>query len=146
MSAESTRQIIDGYLQGLLSSGDFARYFADDVVFTFMGTDRVVTGREAVRQLITLVHSEAFESHVQVRGIVYGENRVMLEADFVGTHIALFEGIAPTHRRVQVPYAAAYDINGRSITALRVYFPLDALLRQIGAGEVVEARREAVAN
>jgi hypothetical protein len=106
----------------------------------------VVTGREPVRQLITFVHSQAFESHVQVRGIVYGDNRVMLEADFVGTHIAPFEGIPPTHRRVQVPYAAAYDINDTSITALRVYFPLDALLRQIGAGEVVEAGRETVAN
>ena len=32
-----------------------------------------------------------------------------------------------------MPYCAVYDLADDKITALRLYFPLDVLLRQIGA-------------
>ena len=139
MSAESTSRIVDAYLQALLSSGDYPRYLAEDVTLTFMGTDRAVSGREAVRQLITFIHAQAFRSDVKLKGVVYGTGHAMLEADFIGTHIAAFEGVPASLRRVQVPYAVAYDVNDTAITALRLYFPLDTLLKQIGAGETVSA-------
>src|SRR6185295_5269761 len=73
------------------------------------------------------------------QAVACGDGHAMLEADFVGTHIGEFEGIPATSRHVRVPYAVAYDIAGNQITALRLYFPLDALLRQIGAGVRDEA-------
>ena len=139
MSAESTRTIIDSYAQALLSSGDYARYFTDDVTLTIQGTDRAVSGREAVRQLITFMHTQAFKTDIQVRSVVYGERQAMLEAEFVGTHIGVFEGIPPTQRHVRVPYAVAYDVDSAGIAALRLYFPMDQLMRQIGAVEAVRA-------
>ena len=74
----------------------------------------------------------AFKTAVQVKAVAYGDGHAMLEAEFIGTHIGEFEGIPATSRHVRVPYSAAYDIAGRQITALRLYFPLDALLQQIG--------------
>jgi hypothetical protein len=139
MSAESTRKIIDEYVQALLSSGDYARYLTDDVTLTLEGTDRAVSGREAVCQLIAFMHTQAFRTSVRVKGVVYGDRQAMLEADFVGTHVGAFEGIAASHRDVRVPYAVAYDVETAGIKALRLYFPMDQLLRQIGAGETVAA-------
>ena len=139
MSAESTRKIIDAYAQALLSSGDYARYLTEDVTLTLEGTDRAVSGREAVCQLIAFMHTQAFRTDVRVKGIVYGDSQAMLEADFVGTHVGTFEGIPASHRNVRVPYAVAYDVDAAGIKALRLYFPMDQLLRQIGAGDRVEA-------
>ncbi len=58
-------------------------------------------------------------------------DRAAVEAEFVGTHVGEFAGLAPTGRLVRVPYAVAYDLAGETIAALRLYLPLDALVRQI---------------
>ena len=133
MSIERTRQTLDAYLEELLSFGDFARYFTEDVVLTFMGTDRVIEGREAARTTITFVHQQAFRSRIAATTTVYGEANAMLEARFQGTHVGEFEGIPATHREVDVPYAVAYDLRGDRISALRLYFPLELLMRQLAA-------------
>lgn len=137
MSVETTRHLIESYAQALLSAGDYARFFSEDVTLTLQGTDRAVSGREAVRQLITFMHTQAFKTDIRVKGVVYGERQAMLEADFVGTHIGVFEGVPASLRDVHVSYAVAYDVDASGITALRLYFPMDQLMRQIGAGERV---------
>ena len=58
----------------------------------------------------------------------------MLEVVFVGTHTGEFGGVAATGRPVEVPYAVVYDLRGDKIAALRIYMPVDALMRQITAG------------
>ena len=90
-------------------------------------------------ELIAFMHTQAFSTAVRVKGVVYGDRQAMLEADFVGTHVGAFEGIPASHRNVRVPYAVAYDVEDPGIKALRLYFPMDQLLRQIGAGEAVAA-------
>ena len=137
MSVETTRHLIESYAQALLSAGDYARFFSEDVTLTLQGTDRAVSGREVVRQLITFMHTQAFKTDIRVKGVVYGESQAMLEADFVGTHIGVFEGVPASLRDVHVSDAVAYDVDASGITALRLYFPMDQLMRQIGAGERV---------
>ena len=132
MSTERTRETMQGYVEALLSSGDFARYLAGDVVLEFMGTDRKVQGREQVRQLITFVHEQAFRTAVEVKSLVCDGDRAAAEVEFVGTHIAEFEGIPASHRAVRLPYTVAYDVDDDGIRSLRLYFPLEELLRQIG--------------
>ena len=139
MSIEQTRQTVTTYLDELLSFGDFARCFTDDVTVTFVGTDRVISGREAARTTITFVHQQAFRTRITAGAIVYGDTNAMLEARFQGTHVAEFEGVAATGREVDVPYAVAYDLRGDRISALRLYFALDLLMRQIaGAAQPAE--------
>jgi len=139
MSVERTRETIQGYLDELLTFGDFARHLTDDVTMTFMGTDRAFAGREAVRAVITAFHQQAFRSHITLRSLVCGDDHALLEAEFKGTHIGEFEGVRASHRDVDVPYAVAYDLRGGRISALRLYFPFELLMRQItGAAEAVE--------
>ena len=131
MSAETTRETMRGYTEALLSFGDYARFLAEDVKLSFMGTDREVRGRDAAREMITFVHSQAFKTDIQVTSLVCGDGQAMVEAEFIGTHIGAFEGIPASNRKVHVPYGVAYDLKGNEITALRLYFPLDLLVKQI---------------
>ena len=131
MTTEQTRNTMQAYAEALLSFGDFARYLSDEVTMTFMGTDRIVKGREAVRQTIGFIHEVAFSSAVKVTSVINGEGEALLEAEFIGTHIGEFEGVAATLRPVHVPYAVGYSLANNRITALRLYFPMDLLMRQI---------------
>src|SRR5262245_12434354 len=131
MSTEQTRKTMEHYVEALLSSGDFARYLASDVTFTIEGTDRKVQGRDAVRQTITFFHEQAFRTDIKVRNVMCDGNRAAIEAEFIGTHIGEFEGIKPTHRSVQLPYSVGYDVEGGAIKSLRLYFPMEALVRQL---------------
>ena len=138
--ASPSSRTLDAYLQALLSFGDYSRFLGEDVIVTFMGTDRTVRGRAAARQLIDFIHAQAFKTAIKVNTIVCGEAQALVEAEFVGTHIGDFEGVPASHRHVRVPYAVVYDVANRQITALRIYFPLDLLLRQL-AGVTEDARQ-----
>lgn len=131
MSVEKTRETITAYVNELLSFGSYADYLADDVVLTIMGTDQGATGREAVRQMIDFFHSQAFKTDIQIKNTVYGDNKATAEAEFIGTHIGEFAGIAASGKQVNVPYSVAYDLEDDRIKALRLYFPMDVLVRQI---------------
>jgi hypothetical protein len=45
MSAE--RQVMQDYIDALVKRADYTRYFAEDVVATFEGTDQRAEGRKA---------------------------------------------------------------------------------------------------
>ena len=128
---QTTQQTVEKYLDALLSFGDYGRYLADDVSLTFMGNDIRVEGREGVQQFIDLAHQHAFETSIRVLNAAYGDNTAILEAEFIGKHIGEFQGVPTSGKQVSVPYAAAYELAGEKITALRLYFPLDLLMQQI---------------
>src|SRR5688500_4992235 len=112
MTTEQTRETMKGYTEALLASGDYGRYLSDDVTVTFMRTDREVTGYEAVRQAINCFHETAFTSAIEVKSLLCGDGEAILEAEFIGTHIGEFEGVAATLRPVRVPYSVAYTLAG----------------------------------
>jgi steroid delta-isomerase-like uncharacterized protein len=128
---QTAQQTIESYLEALLSFGDYGQYFADDVSLTFMGTDTRVEGREGVQQFIDLAHQHAFDTDIRLRNAAYGDGTAILEAEFIGTHIGEFQGVPASGRQVDVPYAAAYELEGEKIKALRLYFPLELLMQQI---------------
>ena len=139
MTTEQTRDTMQAYADALLSFGDFGRYLSDDVTMTFMGTDRSIAGRDAVCQTIRFFHEQAFSSAIEVKSLLCGGSESMLEAEFIGTHIGEFEGIKPQLKAVRVPYSVAYSLAGGRITALRLYFPLDQLIRQLTANGASQA-------
>ncbi len=134
MSVESTRETVSAYLKALLDFGNYTDYMAEDVLVTVMGTDQEVKGRQAAKQMIDFLHQQAFETRVNLRSAVFGDGQAMAEAEFIGKHIGEFAGTKATGKEVKVPYSAAYDLEDGKIKALRLYFPMDVLLRQIGGG------------
>jgi steroid delta-isomerase-like uncharacterized protein len=133
--ADSTRTVMDQYVQALLDGSDFARFFAADVVWTTMETGEQVRGRDAVRDLIVAMHAQAFRAHPQLVSMVTDGGAAMLEAVFIGTHVGDFAGLPATGVDVRLPYCMAYDVADGAITALRAYFPMAALAAQLGAAK-----------
>lgn len=137
MATEQTRKTFDAYIQTLLSGGDFAQHFAPDVAWTTMESGEQITGREAVRDLITFLHTQAFEAKPEPVGLLIEDDRVVLEAVFVGRHVGDFEGVGATGREVRAPYAVSYDVADGAITAIRAYFPVLAIRQQLTQGDAV---------
>jgi len=59
------------------------------------------------------------------------EGTAAIEADCAGTHTAEFAGIQPAGRAVRVPNSVVYDLRGDKISALRIYFPMSLLVKQL---------------
>jgi steroid delta-isomerase-like uncharacterized protein len=133
MSLETTQQTMQDYLSALLGGGDFAQFFADDVVWTTTETGQQVHGRDAVRDFIVSFHTQAFDARPEIRSLTVTEGAATLEADFVGTHTGDFAGVAPTGTKLRVPYCVVYDIRDNRITALRGYLPIAAIVAKLSA-------------
>jgi steroid delta-isomerase-like uncharacterized protein len=131
MPHQNTATIMQAYLDALVARGDFDAYLADDATFEIMGADQKVQGRDAVRDIIVWLHTQAFDAQPKVRTVIAGDNQAALEADFIGTHTGDFSGLAATGRSVNVPYCVIYDIESDKITALRAYMSMDQLVQQI---------------
>lgn len=134
MTTELTETTIVAYAAALAGSGDPMRFLAPDVTFTAMETGEVTRGLEAVAMLLDHLHRQAFTAAPILRTLVAIPGLAMVEADFVGTHVGEFAGVAATGRSVRVPFAAAFDLVDGFIVAVRAYLPLDALLRQVRGG------------
>ena len=130
-ATESTRAVVAAFLNALAAGDHYGDHLAERVTHTIMATGEVTSGRSAVVRLTDHLHRGAFAAAVDTRALVVEGPRAFLEAAFVGTHVGEFAGIPPTGRTVGVPFAVAYDLVDGSIAALRVYLPLDALVRQL---------------
>ena len=131
MSMQETDQTIRDYLDALLTGGDFAAFFADDVVWTTMETGEEIRGRQAVKDFIVALHSQWFQASPELRNVTAADGVAAIEAVFAGTHTAEFAGIPATGATVRLPYAVSYDITAGKIQTLRAYFPVLALIQQL---------------
>ena len=107
-----------------------------------MGQDQRFEGPDAVEQMIDYMHRQAFEARLEVRSMVVGDGQAAAEFDFVGRHTGEFAGVPATGREVRVPYCVVYDLEDGKITALRLYFPMDVPMRQLGVMPAPEQSEE----
>ena len=133
MSVEETERTVREYLDTLSDGGDFAEFFADDVMWTTMETGDQIRGRAAVRDFIVALHSELFDATPEFGNVTVADGHAALEAVFVGKHTGELAGIPATGAQVRLPYAVSYDLSDGKIAALRAYFPITALITQLGA-------------
>lgn len=127
----SNEQVMQEYVEAVRSGGDFARCFSPDVLWTTMETGDEVRGRDAVRDLIVFLHSQAFDAEIELRRVVVSGDGAVLEAVFRGRQTAECFGVPADGGAVEVPYAVAYDLADGSITALRAYFPVRQVQEQL---------------
>jgi ketosteroid isomerase-like protein len=127
----TNEQVMQEYVDAVLTGGDFARCFSTDVLWTTMETGDEVRGREAVRDLIVFLHSQAFDAQIELRRLVVSEDGAVIEGVFRGRQTAECFGVAPAGGSVVAPYAVGYDLVGGSITALRAYFPVWQVQEQL---------------
>ena len=132
-TVHETQTMMEAYLGAFLARGEFDHFFADDVVFSIEGTPQRAEGRAAVRQALLFLHAVAFDARPELKTLLAGRNTAVMEADFVGTHVAEYAGVPATGRSVRVPYSTVYDVRGGKLCALRAYMDTGALYRQLTA-------------
>ena len=133
MTVENTQRTMEAYLEDLVGGGPYKRHFADDVVVTLVGSDQGAEGPDAAEAWIDYLHQEAFEARPELKNMFVADANATAEADFVGTHIGEFGGMAATGKEVRVPYSVVYDVEGEKIKAVRIYMPMDVMMEQLGA-------------
>jgi len=137
MSVDTTHQLFQDYVDALLVRSDFSRFFTEDVVFTTVETGEQITGRQAVTEHITALHTQAFDARPEVRAAGTTGDHAFFEADFVGTHTGRFGELEATGAHVRVPYCVVYDLTGDGISALRFHLSSATLVSQLRAGSSV---------
>jgi steroid delta-isomerase-like uncharacterized protein len=109
-------------------------YFSDDVILRLpTGT---LDGKAAVRDNFVRPFIAAFPGNVHaIQNLAHGRGMVAVEWSFEAVHKGAFANTPASGRRVTVPGCSfyEYDLSARVITAGRIYFDFDTLLRQIGA-------------
>jgi hypothetical protein len=51
-----------------------------------VGTSQTAHGRTAVRDLITYLHTQAFDASPKVKTVLAADGHAAVECDFIGTH------------------------------------------------------------
>ena len=131
MSVENTRRTMNAYVEDLLNGGPYKRHFSDDVVVSLVGTDQGAEGADEAEGWINYLHTEAFEAHPELKGMLADDGQAAAEFDFVGKHVGEFGGVSPTGRQVRVPYSVVYDLEGEKIKAVRIYLSMELLMQQL---------------
>lgn len=67
------------------------------------------------------------------------DNKVVVKARFTGTHEGEFNGISPTHRTIEVPFAISYEIENEKIVHHWMIIDRMAMMEQLGVIPVEEA-------
>jgi len=96
-----------------------------------MPTGEEIRGRDAIARHLDAFYHRSFDAKAEVVSSVFGENKGLLEAIVVGTHIGEFGGIPATGRKVRVPLSVAYDLEGGLIKRARIYLMANVLFGQI---------------
>jgi steroid delta-isomerase-like uncharacterized protein len=130
MSVDSTRATMMKYIE---SEHVDASTFAEDVVFTVMGTGPEAKGPEDVLQMLHYFYNVAFDATFDVKNMIFADGQAALEYDFTGRHIGEFAGVPATGKTVHVPLAVIYNLENDRIRHARIYFEVPAFLQQVGA-------------
>jgi len=103
-----------------------ARYevIADEAVFD--GAERVDDFLCENRRAFPDFHFEA------TRVVAAGDNAVLAEGTFTGTHEGPWRGLPATGRRVTFPMCVVFDFEGDVMVNERLYFDIGTPLRQLG--------------
>lgn len=107
------------------------KYIAEDAVFKDLGTGEEYKGREAIAGMLHYVYHIAFEARAEIKNYILTEDKAMIEADFKGSHIGEFAGIAATNKEVNVPLCISYDLKDGLIQEGRIYMLGSVLMQQL---------------
>ena len=142
-SAEDTaRESIECY-----NAGDFDRLrslLADDFYEEELATQRRLEGADA-RVEAAQTWKRAFpDEHGTITGVYTSGNTLAIELTWEGTQsgpIATSDGqeLPPSNKRIKVKSVQVIEIEDGKLKALRHYFDLMTLLKQIGAMDQAEA-------
>lgn len=109
-----------------------ASLLEDDAVVVDVTSGLRWEGRAAIADMLDYLYRVAFDAHLEDVRLVVGREAVVVEATFVGRHLAEFAGIQPSGAMVRVPLVALYDVRDGRISAARIHFSVASFMAQAG--------------
>lgn len=104
----------------------------EDCIFDDRALRRVWHGRAGARDYYRMWW-DAFGIRPETGGRhAAGEDLLVVETDFIGTHVGTFLGVAPTGKEVSVPMAIFVTFDKGLLSGERFYWNPADLLSQIG--------------
>ena len=128
MSIENTKEIVTRYIN---SKHTDTGMMSSEVTFTNMATGEKYIGPENVSNMMNYIYHVAFDADADVKNLFFTDDKAVLEADFIGKHIAEFAGVKATNKNVRIPLCVVYDIEDEKIKRGRIYFELPAFFAQV---------------
>lgn len=113
---------------------DFSR-FADLVAGSFTFTSPMagtVQGRENCEAYGQAVVEGFSDFQIIIEEILHDGDLVVTESVLVGTHDGEYNGIPPTHRKIEIRDMAKFVVEDNKLQEERLYFDRHELLDQLG--------------
>ncbi len=139
MSSETNIDLIKAGMEAF-NAQDWDRFFAfdDESIVTYApNLEEPLKGLEAYKERFE-TNVEAFpDQHIETKRVFGDAEWVVLEGVFTGTHKGAFLGpggeeIPPTHRRVELPLALVFKIEGGKVTEEHDYYDNLTFMSQLG--------------
>jgi ketosteroid isomerase-like protein len=134
LSTTSPDSLATRHVETLGSNVDCRQLLRDDAVLMFMDSRETFYGPEEICAVFDNLHAHLFSASSRVRAFHHTNQQIAIEVEFRGTHVREFAGLKPTGKTVTTGYALAYEIADGGIAAIRAYWNLDALVRQLRGG------------
>jgi predicted ester cyclase len=110
-----------------------ASFLRPDATFVDVTSGLRWEGREAIAGMLEFFYRVAFDAHIEDARVIVGLDGAVVEATFVGRHLAEFAGVPATGKDVRVPLAVIYDLVDGEIAGARIHFSVASFLAQAAA-------------
>jgi steroid delta-isomerase-like uncharacterized protein len=117
------------------------KYLSDDVVLVDHTLPEPLRGKAAVTRMLDMFYQTAFPgSKVDIQEMIQDANLVVVEYLFKGENAGNLMGNPATHRMVELPMCAIYEVEGGLIRQIRVYYDSALLTKQLGLGPAIASK------
>jgi steroid delta-isomerase-like uncharacterized protein len=100
--------------------------------YHLVATGEIWDGADGVSRLMQ-ENVRAFpDFHYEVERMHHGDEAIVVEGTFHGTHEGTWRGLPATGRRVEFPMLIVFPFEGEDMMGERIYFDLNTPLRQLG--------------
>jgi steroid delta-isomerase-like uncharacterized protein len=116
------------------SAHEFERSLATfaEARYEVVPTGDVHAGPEAVAAFYRESHVAFPDFHFENERMLHADDAVVVEVDFVGTHLGTWRGLPATGRRVRYRMCNVFEFRGAALMCERLHFDLHTVLRQLG--------------
>src|SRR5258708_4403671 len=107
----------------------------EDPLYILMATGQEYRGKEGVASFYQGLFDGLPDASFDLQGVTIGEDMVVEESRFHGTHNGTFFGIPATRKFVTFPLIIMFPVVGDRFYGERMYFDMNTLLVQMGLAE-----------
>ena len=100
--------------------------------YELLATGEVYDGAEALAGFMNENVTAFPDFRYQPLKMHHGDDAIVVEGFFGGTHRGTWRGLPATGRRVEFPMLIVFAFEGESMMGERIYFDLSTALRQLG--------------